>query len=171
MTNPEPTTAAPPAPLLAQVVHLAKLRAHAQQLRDTLATAEAAFDAEHADEQKALADAEALVAAAEERVRQLAAKDYAATNDTAPAPGVSIKLFTRIEYSVERAIAWAKEHAPVLVKTEEKLDRKTFETMVKGNPDAVAIATITREPRVQLAADLAGALGVATPTAAAQGAA
>lgn len=158
MTSTEPTTTSPPAPLEVKVAHVAKLRRTLGALTGRLADAQAAFDAAHELEKTEIADMQAALTAAEADVRTLAGLEYERTQNKAPAPGVTVKLFTAIEYDRAKVIDWAKAHMPMLVQQVEQLDDKTFKSFVKGNPAACPLAVISETPKVQLATDLETAL-------------
>lgn len=97
---------------------------------------------------------EALVDTFEERVRNMAVEAYRLTGKTAPAPGVTVKLFQRMTYTVEAATAWARTAMPNLL----VLDIRRFEKVVKYGAATEAPVTVAEEPRGLVAGDLSGYL-------------
>lgn len=83
-------------------------------------------------------------------IQEDAISAYKATGNKHPEDGVTIKVFTRLQYNPEEALAWAKTNAPFLVI--ESIDAKQFETLAKGGN--VACVTIVDEPRAQIASKL-----------------
>lgn len=65
----------------------------------------------------------------EGKLREMAVQDYLQTGNKNPAPGVSIKLMTRLQYNLAEALAWATEHNLAL-----KLDTQAFEKVAKASP-------------------------------------
>ncbi len=93
------------------------------------------------------ADAGQLTAEAEVKLRNLTLQAYAETGDKAPAVGVSVKLFTVLNYDSDEAKEWAVEHQVAL-----KLDTTTFEKIAKV--DKPSFVTMSEEPRAQIARNL-----------------
>ena len=94
-----------------------------------------------------LANAKQLCAEAEQALRDMTLQAFKETGNKAPAPGVGIRLITRLIYDASQAFGWAKQHGLAL-----KLDTTTFEKIAKVNkPDFVAIA---EEPQATIATDL-----------------
>lgn len=100
------------------------------------------------DEQKTQA------ALREAALREAALLEYSRTQSKNPLPGVSIKLFTRLNYIPAAALQWCKVNASALVK--EVLDTKSFEKIAASLPGAPV--EVSEEPRVYIAADLDKAL-------------
>lgn len=90
----------------------------------------------------------------EEIVRSFAIGAYEDSGNKHPVPGITIKLFTRLQYETECALEWCKAYAPMMVR--EVLDTKRFEkvaTNLIGAPVEVVI-----EPRPYIDADLSNYL-------------
>lgn len=101
-----------------------------------------------------LSEQRTLVALREGALREAALTAYRLTGDKNPAPGVSIKLFTKLDYIASAALQWCKVHASALVK--EVLDTKSFEKIAESLPGAPV--EVSEEPRVYVAADLSKVL-------------
>ncbi len=76
------------------------------------------------------------------------------------APGVAIEHEIHVEYDERLAVAWARQHAAVMVHTEQvtTFDRKAFETYAKAHQ--LPFVTIDRVPKASIAKDLWGPLGI-----------
>lgn len=83
-------------------------------------------------------------------IQEDAINAYKATGNKHPEEGVTIKVFTRLQYAPEDALAWAEANAPFLVV--KTVDAKKFEALAKSG--AVACVTIVDEPRAQIASKL-----------------
>ena len=141
--------------LAEQVRRVAALRRNVAALDAVLFERRRAFEDGVADlnAQKGAANAETN--AAEQVVRALALAHYHATQDKAPTPGVSVKLYEELGYDDAEAFAWAKEKQMALVP--ESLNRKAFEKIARATP--LDFVNFIDEPRVQIATDLDKALG------------
>lgn len=85
--------------------------------------------------------------AAEAKLHLLTLAAYEETGNKKPAVGVGIQERTVLNYNLDEAFAWAKEHGMAL-----SLDRRAFEKIAKADPpDCV---TIILEPRATIATDL-----------------
>ena len=84
---------------------------------------------------------------AEDALREEAIKVYKETKDKKVAPGVGIRVNTRLEYDPERALGWAVNHNIAL-----KLDTKAFEQLARINP--IPFVNISEEPIATLSANL-----------------
>jgi hypothetical protein len=62
-------------------------------------------------------------------IRERVAFHYERTGDKHPAPGVNIRVLTRLEYDPVQAFEWAKSHGLAL-----SLDKKAFESIAKVQP-------------------------------------
>jgi len=157
---PGPATEPPPLTgvvLIAEQLHrVYELR----RLRDTYAallqTRREAFDRDNAQTLLALREEENRVEAAEAAARALALAHYRDTGEATPTPGIAVKLFDILDYEPERAFAWAREKQMALVP--ESLNVKAFEKIAKAT--ALEFVTVKQTPKVQIATDLAKALGV-----------
>ena len=92
-----------------------------------------------------------LCAEAEKALRELTLQAYAETGNKAPAPGVGIRIITRLVYDAGLALSWAKHHEIAL-----KLDTSAFEKIAKASkPDFVEIQ---EEAQATIATDLSKVL-------------
>lgn len=101
-----------------------------------------------------LSEQRQVTASRETALREAALQEYSATGNKVPAPGVSIKLFTKLDYIQSAALAWCKVNASALVK--EVLDTKSFEKIAASLPGAPV--EVNEEPRVYIAHDLSQVL-------------
>lgn len=124
--------------------------------------AKEAVEAKVADELEPVVEAvraaKRAVDEAELDLRKAAEVAYLESGDVMPAPGVTIKFYTRLEYSRTEATKWAKEHSIALIP--EQLDVKTFEKIAKTSPPD--FVTVTKHPQTNIAHDLAAALEAPT---------
>ena len=68
-------------------------------------------------------------------------------------PGVTIKDYTVVRVNPEVILLeWIRVNLPLLI--EEKVDVKSFETLVKANKIPAGIAWVETEPRAQIASKL-----------------
>lgn len=87
-----------------------------------------------------------LVSVLEGEVKALAEAAYATTGETAPAAGVTVKLFQTMEYDVGAALAWAREKRMALVP--EALDVRAFEKIAKATPLEFVVYGETPKPTI-----------------------
>jgi len=95
----------------------------------------------------ALTQAGADVAEAEAKLRELAIQVYAETKEKNVAPGVGIRVMTKMEYDTKAAMEWAVKHSLALV-----LDKKAFEAIAKTTPLDFVVSI--EEPTATIAAVL-----------------
>ena len=151
------------------VVRVAELREGLATLQLEVKAAQQAFALAHADLLSDVAIRAAAVTTAEAELRAVALERFSATEDKAPAPGVSIRIQKRIQYDREQALAWAKAkfYAPwstsigVAAGVALTLDTKAFEGLAKH--DRTVPAQVIDEPQATIAKDLRAALEAATP--------
>jgi len=84
---------------------------------------------------------------AETKLRGMALLSYALTGDKVVAPGVGIRVMTKLSYDAKDAMEWATKHQLAL-----RLDIAAFEKMAKMNN--LPFVIITEEPQATLAAEL-----------------
>jgi len=84
---------------------------------------------------------------AEVKLREMALETYAETGEKAVAPGIGIRVMTRLNYENQKAMEWAIEHKLAL-----KLDSSAFEKIAKTS--TLPFVTITEEPQATIAAEL-----------------
>lgn len=87
----------------------------------------------------------------EDDARFLAIDAYRLSANNHPAPGVQIKMFTRLTYNDELALAWAKEHGLAIA-----LDRRVFEKIAVVDPPA--FVGVVQEPVATISTDLSSLL-------------
>ena len=138
---------------------LANARADLYAIDETLRAAKLAFDATHAEDLARAAALRSAVAIAEGQCRATALLAFHRTGDTVPAPGVVIKQYTTLAYSVAVAFAWAKEKRMAL--SPESLDVAAFEKIARATP--LPFVSMAREPRAQVASHI-NAADYATPS-------
>ena len=136
---------------LSEVVYeLASARWNYAHAKEALAIREAAFRAENAALIAGMEQARAVVERCEAEIR---GRQYRA-DVRSPAPGLTVKLVTRLSYDETQAVDWAitNGYATLL-----KLEAKAFEKAALGlKPEWV---TIEQVPTVSIARDLSGAMG------------
>lgn len=137
-----------------QVRRLHELRLAHKNTVELLAEANKKWHEEHQelldDEAKLGQDVKAL----EDRIQDYALAGHRVTGET-KYPGVAIKEFTVLDYTEAEALAWAREMAPHLLTTPQ-LKKQHFEAVAKVTP--LSFVTITKDPRAQIASDLAKVL-------------
>ncbi len=84
------------------------------------------------------------------KVRELALDNFYATENSRPAEGVQVKLFSKVEYAPNLALDWCIAHATKYL----QLDTRAFEKAAPVLKDLGAPVTLTREPRVSIGTDL-----------------
>lgn len=94
-----------------------------------------------------LTQAGAEVAEAEAQLRELAITEYTKTGNKTVAPGVGIRVMTRLSYDGKEAMDWAMEHKLAL-----KLDSSAFEKIAKTSN--LPFVTISEEPTATIATEL-----------------
>jgi len=107
---------------------------------------------------KDLAETSAVLEEEEATLRVHALIEYGETQNKNPAPGVSVKIFIRLDYEAKEALAWAINHTVAL-----QLDKKLFENLVKAMPVKPDFVTSREEPQAQIASDLSKILEPALP--------
>ena len=146
------TRAATDPALLARVTELARARRELEMYRADRKSRLARWEVENRALLEACAAAERAVDQESAAVRAMAAKVFADTGDTRPAPGVGIRLKKRFGYILEAAVAWAKKaELPGLI-VPEQLNVKAFEKLTAVGE--LPFVTITTEPQVTITEDL-----------------
>jgi len=84
---------------------------------------------------------------AEGKLREMAIETYLKTLDKAVAPGVSIRMMTKLSYDAKVALNWAMHHELAL-----KLDATAFEKIAKTSN--MSFVTISEEPTATIATEL-----------------
>lgn len=133
------------------VERVQEARVRAAEARDHWGDLLSAFEAQHEPEIAAWKGSHQDLADRESELRTAAVNWYILTGQTnkAPAPGVVIKLMTRLEYPELMANAWGLEH-----KMFTRLDARAFEAFAKKSPDEVPFVHVRQEPQATIASDL-----------------
>jgi len=84
---------------------------------------------------------------AEDQLRALTLTTYWETNNKNPAPGVAIRILTKLNYDQAKAFKWAQDHRMAL-----KLDVSTFEKIAKASPPE--FVTLREEAQATIATNL-----------------
>ncbi len=95
-----------------------------------------------------LTQAGAEVAEAEDKLREMAVAQYAETGEKAVAPGIGIRVLSRLGYDSKEAMDWAIKHELAL-----KLDTSAFEKIAKTSN--LSFVIISEEPTATIATELA----------------
>jgi hypothetical protein len=144
--------------LAAQVRRVADLRRRQGEVDTKIEEARAAF----LESIKALIEEAKQLgserAAAEEMLRASTLAHYEQTKETKPTVGVQVKLYTQLEYDLEKADKWTRERG--LARIPEQLDRKAFEKIAKATP--IDFVVEKQVPRVTIATDLEKVLSQAS---------
>lgn len=119
--------------------------------RKVLAERKAAFDAEVLPIRDAIADTEYRVGQIEERLRNLAYDVHEQTGAKEIAPGVKVRIMSKVEYDHDEALSWARQSGVGLA-----LDAPTFERVARIS--RLPFVTIREYPQVTIASDIRKAL-------------
>ena len=84
-------------------------------------------------------------------LKELAVLQYFDIGEKKPAPGVEVRIYTRLNYDEETAFSFCEQHLPAAL----KLDKKKFEKYVKAmeEVDPVDFVEIVEDPRVFISGD------------------
>lgn len=93
------------------------------------------------------ADAKTVCQEAEASLREAALLVYAEVGEKTVAPGIGIRVMTRLNYDSQEAMTWAMEHKLAL-----KLDTSAFEKIAKTS--SLPFVNTTEEPQATIATDL-----------------
>ena len=85
--------------------------------------------------------------AAETELRKLAIQLFEANGEKTVAPGIGIRMMTKIHYDENEALKWAMEHKLAL-----KLDGKKFSSLAKDG--TIDFAVVSEEPQATIASEL-----------------
>lgn len=144
--------------LTPMVRQLARLRAELQIVSD--ATKRLKAEWEQRPDVKANTDAVRTLTdqltKVEADLRAAALAEFQATADKHPHPAVSIKLTNSLSFDVGEALAWAREHMPVVL----TLDTKAFGKAIKALPLMPECVKWSEVPTTNVATDLTEYLGV-----------
>ena len=132
---------------------LALARRNAASRKAALAERHAAWEAENAALIEYVQNDTVAVAALEAVTRQAIVERYEATGDSRPHPAVAIRVTRKLRYDAETALAWAKRHDIAL-----QLNTKTFERVMRDNPERPDWCAVLNIPTATIATDLDAAL-------------
>ena len=133
--------------MIDQVRTVAQLRNRVQDLKAAEDTAYQDFLRLRSLDRENLEEARAQLAMAETVLRDAALQEFARTGNKAPAPGVGIRVLTKLVYDLRTAYDWALEHKVAL-----ELDVPIFEKLAKAAPPE--FVQVKEEPQATIATDL-----------------
>ena len=134
-----------------QIQKVRKLRNEVKALLAHKSKVEEEFNLLHEELFGELTYAKEQCSEAEQVLRDMTLQAFKTTGNKAPAPGVGIRVITKLLYDAGRAFEWARQHGLAL-----KLDTSAFEKIAKADkPDFVEI---TEEPTATIATDLSKVL-------------
>lgn len=140
--------------LAASIGKLAVLREAVAQRTEKIRQARAGFEATITHELLALEAEKRALEAEESAVRGMALVEYEMSGDKKPAAGVSVVLTKKFAIDEAAGLTWAKHHGMCLLP--ESLDVKAVQKMATVTP--LPFVTVTEEPSVRIASDLAKAI-------------
>lgn len=140
--------------LAAAVGKLAVLREAVAQRTERIKAARAGFEQTITHELLALESDKRALEAEESAVRGMALVEYETTGEKKPAVGVSVVLTKKFAIDEAAGLTWAKGHGMCLIP--ESLDVKAVQKMATVTP--LPFVTVTEEPSVRIASDLAKAI-------------
>jgi hypothetical protein len=149
--------------IMGRLVALAAARRVLADHTAELLEAKTAFQAEHAGLLAAMDEGKAQIEAESAAVRAMGLTLYLADpSNKAPAPGVTIKVMTGVEYDAKHALAWAKDKGIALsVSLDEKAFKVIAPTLDEETKERIGVKE-TATPTVQIATDLDKALAAVT---------
>lgn len=109
------------------------------------------FETRNRDVFNALSVAKEECTKAEQTLRDLTLQAYQETGNKAPAPGVDVRIITKLIYDAGEALEWAKQHVLAL-----KLDTPVFEKIAKASK--LDFVEMREEPQATIATDLSKVL-------------
>ena len=127
-----------------QISVVVEARELAREAKKARHDAQVAWEEANASLFEAAGIAAGECAGAEARLRDLALEIYKETKDKAVAPGIRIRVLTKLDYDSKPAMEWAVKHELAL-----KLDASAFEKMAKTSN--LPFVTITEEPSATIA--------------------
>lgn len=133
---------------LQEQINIVRIARHkAQQASEAKNKAKAEWETQNKSLLDEATQTAQLVTEAEDTLRILALQAYTVTGNKQPAPGVSVRVLTKLEYNPKEALKWAMSHQIAL-----SLDKKSFEGFAKATP--LDFVTIREEPQATIASDL-----------------
>jgi hypothetical protein len=138
---------------LLERLHRARLRA--DSLDTEVAQAKQAFQERQGELLARAAAAKLEVDEVTLAVRKAGIAAFQETGDLAPAPGIKIRMMSRLDYEVEEAKRWAMNHKMALT-----LDAREFEKLAKAAPANFDFVRQYQEPQATIATDLGPVLDV-----------
>ncbi|KKK92581.1 hypothetical protein LCGC14_2701490 [marine sediment metagenome] len=134
-----------------QIDVVVEAREKAQEMANKKKAMYDEFISQHTDFFGDVVVAAAACSEAEDALREMAVAIYKKTDDKKVAPGVGIRVVTKLEYDPNVALDWGIAHHGIAL----KLDAKAFETVVKATPNIVDFVTITDKATATIATELA----------------
>ncbi|KKN31861.1 hypothetical protein LCGC14_0819850 [marine sediment metagenome] len=132
---------------LVRAVHVAReVEEVAQQV---ISLSQMVWAATNADVLAIRDEAKEKRAKAEEALREAGLKEYEATKNKKPFPGVGIRVSEKPLYSFEMALAWAQEHHLAL-----SLDKNVFEGIVSNMDIKPSFVVMEKKTTATIATDL-----------------
>jgi len=139
-----------PLTLLERVRQVAHLRRVQKDIEAVVHSEWTAWEQAHSGLLVSVAAVANSLAEAEQDLRQAALNSYAVTGEKTVAPGVNVRVLTKLEYEEAKAVEWVRAH---LLSTKLlQLNKTAFEKMAKGMP--LDYVTVTQVPQATIAADL-----------------
>ena len=132
-----------------QIALVAQLRQEKAAVEGAIVAARRQWEADNAVLLNDQAEITKMLEAAESELRTRALQAYHLTGSKNPAPGIGIRVVTRLKYTETEALLWAREHGTAL-----KLDKSAFDKIALAAPGMVPFVTVTHEPTATLARDL-----------------
>ncbi len=136
------------------VGQVADIRAIVARQTAALNESRQAWEAAHYQEIDGLKAMTQALSEAEAAVRAAALAAYQETGNKKPAPGVGIRVQTKLRYDETNALRWAREHDLCLM-----LDKAAFERQARVTPLSFVEAVET--PAATIATDLSAVVGEA----------
>ena len=134
-----------------QIKVVAKARQEAEEADHALRSARAIWEVANHLLLGSAKEAAQLKENEEILLRGLTLQAYAEDpTNKAPAPGVSIRVVTKLDYDIAKAMEWAMEHRIAL-----QLNKPAFDKLVKTAPETrPAFVMVTTEPQATIATKL-----------------
>jgi hypothetical protein len=135
------------AELQEQIKVVATLRATVVNLKTEREKRYEAWENENRGLLEAIAEETESLSGQENSLRDMTLQAYEQTGRKAPAPGVGVRILTKLDYDPKEALKWAMSHQIAL-----SLDKKSFEGFAKATP--LEFVTVKEEAQATIATDL-----------------
>ena len=136
--------------LINEVVYARKLAQQATELRKSSYQTWVDANQHFIDSEKTACE---VCLEAETELRKLAIQLFEANGEKIVAPGVGIRMLTKISYDEKEALEWAMDHKLAL-----KLDGKKFSSLAKDG--TIDFVVMSEEPQATIASELVKVEGV-----------